>query len=38
MAKAGTISAYKFAKHYKFAKDQVEQWTEAQKIAPKGEE
>ena len=37
MAKAGTIPAYRLGKSYRFAKDQIEQWTEAQKITPRGE-
>jgi excisionase family DNA binding protein len=37
MAQAGTIPAYKLAKQHKFAKDQVEQWIETQKITPEGE-
>jgi excisionase family DNA binding protein len=37
MAKAGTIPAYRIGKSYRFAKDQVGQWIEVQKITPIGE-
>jgi excisionase family DNA binding protein len=32
MANTGAVLAYRFGKSYGFAKDQVESWTEAQKI------
>lgn len=37
MAKAGTMPADRIGKSYRFAKDQVGQWIEVQKITPIGE-
>jgi excisionase family DNA binding protein len=36
MAKAGEIPAYRFGSSYRFAKDEVEQWIEAQRIPSHG--